>query len=297
MRAFGTEISANRVAGGEPSEQARDSIVSESEVGASPAELAREFRCTAKCIRDTISRYNKTGSNASRPRSRQPPKLTRREKRTLLRTVRKTPKITYQELVDEAYLQKTVSFDTLYRALLEQGLKNFRAKRRPKINRATALLRLRFCREYRNFAWRSTPFRFSDECSVQKGRGADAEWVFCYPYEKWQPRMISAQSTSRAPQQMVWASIWIDSNGRTKRSPLIIMERDTSTPRHGYSAHSYTEALEEGLLNSYRPGERFMQDGAGIHRATHTHDFLVNHGIWTIDFPPYSPDLNLIEHL
>ena len=109
--------------------------------------------------------------------------------------------------------------------------------------------------------------------------------------------MISAQSKSRAPQQMVWASIWIDSNGRTKRSPIIIMERDTSAPRYGYNAHSYTETLEEGLLNLYRPGERFMQDDASIRRATHTHEFLVNHGIWTIDFPPYSPDLNPIEHL
>jgi transposase len=75
------------------------------------------------------------------------------------------------------------------------------------------------------------------------------------------------------------------------------MERDPNAPRGGYSADSYCSALEEGLLPSYKPGERFMQDNAPIHTAQSTGEFLMNHGIWTIDFPPYSPDLNPIEHL
>jgi transposase len=75
------------------------------------------------------------------------------------------------------------------------------------------------------------------------------------------------------------------------------MERDPNAPRGGYSANSYISALEEGLLPSYKPGERFMQDNASIHTAQSTTDFLISHGIWIIDFPPYSPDLNPIEHL
>ncbi|KAF1964910.1 hypothetical protein BU23DRAFT_491202, partial [Bimuria novae-zelandiae CBS 107.79] len=70
IRAFGLEISANRVAGGELIAQARESIISKAEASATLAELAREFRYIAKCIRDTIKRYNKIDNNTSRPYSR-----------------------------------------------------------------------------------------------------------------------------------------------------------------------------------------------------------------------------------
>jgi transposase len=75
------------------------------------------------------------------------------------------------------------------------------------------------------------------------------------------------------------------------------MERDPSAARQGYLANSYIDALEEGLLPTYRVGDRFMQDNARIHTAYSTREFLENHGIWTINFPPYSLDLNPIEYL
>jgi transposase len=109
--------------------------------------------------------------------------------------------------------------------------------------------------------------------------------------------MITERSTSRGPQQMVWASIYIDSRGRTQRSPLVIMQRDANAAHNGYTADSYIDALEEGLLPSYRPGERFMMDNTRVHTAKRTAEFLESHGVWTIDFPPYSPDLNPIEHV
>jgi len=40
-----------------------------------------------------------------------------------------------------------------------------------------------------------------------------------------------------------------------------------------------------------------MQDNASIHTAYAVRAFLAEHGITTIDWPPYSPDLNPIEHL
>jgi hypothetical protein len=38
--------------------------------------------------------------------------------------------------------------------------------------------------------------------------------------------MITAVGTSRKPQQMVWAAIWLDERGRPRRSKLVIMNRD-----------------------------------------------------------------------
>jgi hypothetical protein len=40
-----------------------------------------------------------------------------------------------------------------------------------------------------------------------------------------------------------------------------------------------------------------MQDNAPVHTAYHSRNWLEEHGIATIDWPPYSPDLNPIEHM
>jgi hypothetical protein len=109
--------------------------------------------------------------------------------------------------------------------------------------------------------------------------------------------MIVEKEKSNKMSQMVWAAIWVTPNGKVGRSPLIIMERDFESKKHGYSGRSYTQTLEEGLLPQYRPGQMFMQDNAPIHNSKWTKDWLETHGIWTIDWPPYSPDLNPIEHM
>ena len=279
MRAFGTEISANRRRKGELSIAARQSIISKAEAGASTTELAEEFSCISKCIRDTLKRYQQTGSNASRARSGRPPILSRREERALWRQARKNAKIQYRELIKETSLRRTISRSTAYRALKREGLTNFRAKRRPKIDQSTARERLQWARTYRDVNWRRLTLRFSDECSVEKAKGQNTEWVFRYPWEKWKPSMITEVYTSRSPAQMVWASIWIDSRGRTQRSPLVIMDRDPDAPRGGYSAQSYIEALEQGLLPNYRPGERFIQDNTRIHTVNKSTNLLISYGI------------------
>src|SRR5262249_15042686 len=67
-------------------------------------------------------------------------------------------------------------------------------------------------------------------------------------------------------------------------------------PRNGYSAWSYQMALQEGLLPVYDGTLRFQQDNSGLHNAASTQTWLQEHGVEYIDWPPFSPDLNPIEH-
>ncbi|KAF2258470.1 hypothetical protein CC78DRAFT_594991 [Lojkania enalia] len=87
--------------------------------------------------------------------------------------------------------------------LKTEGLKKFRCKRRSIVNQNTAKLRREWEREFRNFDWKRTPLRFSDECSIQLGSGSDGEWCFRYPHEKWDREMIEEHSTSRPRAQIV----------------------------------------------------------------------------------------------
>lgn len=75
------------------------------------------------------------------------------------------------------------------------------------------------------------------------------------------------------------------------------VDRDYTAKRNGYTSWSYCEALEDGLLAQYKPVERFMQDNARVHMSKYTQKWLESHGAWTIEVPPYSPDINPIEHI
>ena len=68
---------------------------------------------------------------------------------------------------------------------------------------------------------------------------------------------------------------------------------------------SFTRILDDNLLASAdllfteTPRQQwwFLQDNAPTHRANVAQTWLHNHGVNSLDFPPYSPDLNPIENL
>jgi transposase len=303
-RRFGQEVSQNIRRPRNMTLSERDKAIGMLVGGCTIPEVAQHFGRADSTIRRLHLKHHHTGTIVDKPRSGRPHILSRHTKKLLFRAVRKTPKIEYKHLskvaqiaLPDGTLQKAPSRSTLYRVLKKRGLTNYRCKTRPKLTRGRALARLKFCREYRSFPWQRRTLKFSDKCSIQKGSGHNTEWCFRYPDEKWTPSMITEHSTSRAPAQMVWGAIWLDERGRPRRSPLVIMDRDSDAPHNGYTSQSYIQALRKGLLPNWRKSQLFMQDNARIHTSATTRAFLEDHHITTIKWPPYSPDLNPIEHL
>lgn len=248
--------------------------------------------------------YAHRTTTQERPRTGRPPILSLHQKKIIYRKVRANPKIEYSELVETAILMnadgtplKPPSRSTLYRLLKSRLLTNHRCKKRPKLNASDARKRLQFSQQHRNFPWKRRTVFFCDECSVQKGSGNNTERCFHFPWEKWKKEMITGVATGKQPAQMVWGCIWIDERGRGRRSPLVIMERSNDALRRGYNSQSYIRALTRGLLPHWRRSYLFVQDNASIHTSGATRGFLANHHIHPINWPPYSPDLNPIEHL
>lgn len=104
--------------------------------------------------------------------------------------------------------------------------------------------------------------------------------------------MIQSYPKGKGITVMVWGAFYAG-----ERSNLVLMARDPDSPRGGYSAGSYLEVLIEYLLTMWEPGLIFMQDNASVHTAKKVKEWLKEMGIEMIDWPPYSPDLNPIEHL
>ena len=303
MRLFGTEISPNRVRGRELIKDERLLCLSKLQDRKGPTEVAEELGCARSCVYKIKQRFLSTYNFESRVWMGRLPKLTRREHRLLARAIKKFLKMQFLPLMKEAgFWDSTTNKPTLSPAILaremaEEELYHFRAKRRPKISKNTARLRLKLAARLLTWDFERGTIKFSDECSVARGSGHNTTWVWRLPSKKWAPKNVEEVPCGRQAARMVWGCIWLTEEGEARRSPLVIMKRDPMAPRKGYTAKSYIKALCEGLLPSYEVGELFLQDNARIHTAEVTMDWLDLHDVSVLDWPPYSPDLNPIEHM
>ena len=92
---------------------------------------------------------------------------------------------------------------------------------------------------------------------------------------------------------MVWAAI-----STAGLSNLMIMRRDQSAPKQGYTTQSYLQVLEDGLLPILQANSIYQQDGARIHTSRLAKAWFEKNRVHVLKYwPPYSPDLNPIEHL
>jgi DDE superfamily endonuclease/Transposase len=189
------------------------------------------------------------------------------------------------------------SRSTIKKILVEHGIHNWRARRRPFLTEENAAIRLAWCLRHQYISEEEWGlFMWSDECSVERGRGKQTEWVFRTANQKWDREMIQTYNCHKNMKVMVWGCFW-----DTGRTGLYIMDRDFESKKHGYSSNSYLEVLDAEIAPAYAsldPGYIFMQDNASIHTAYKVRDWFSAHGINRItDWPPYSPDLNPIEHI
>ncbi|PMD59043.1 uncharacterized protein K444DRAFT_724844 [Hyaloscypha bicolor E] len=79
------------------------------------------------------------------------------------------------------------------------------------------------------------------------------------------------------------------------------MDRNFESAKHGYLANSYLEVCEAEVAPIFQElnnGYLFIQDNASIYRVYLVQSWFRAHRIIQIvNWPAYSPDLNLIEHI
>lgn len=285
-RVFGTEISANRRPEQELSNETRSAIVASVEAGMSKVQVALKYNVNRSTVYDAINRFHGQHNHDSRPRAGRPTVLTARAERSLLRSVHKEPKMPFKRLIQENQLG--VSRSTVQRTLRAYGLRKWLSKKKPFISKAAAEKRLKFAKEMVEFDWRNAIF--SDECSYAPGSGQERPWVWREAGQQYDNNMLSTFKKGKAKAHMVWGAI-----GYNCRSDLLFMDRCGA--KNGYNAYSYELVLEDGLRPMYEPGCVFQQDNAPIHKSGPIKEWFQQHGVWVMDWPPYSPDLNPIENV
>lgn len=106
---------------------------------------------------------------------------------------------------------------------------------------------------------------WSDECSVEIGRGKRHRWCFGINHhnEKFDKDDVTTYKKGRGMSIMIWGAIFCGGSSR-----IVQMQRDELAKRNGYTARSYLDVLEAELPCIYQNSDwTFMQDNAPIHSA------------------------------
>jgi len=270
---------------GKIDDRTKELIIDKLRKGMKQREIARELQIGQSSIHYIWKRYMKSGDITPLPKSGRKLILSPRDRRLLTLKSKKNPFFTPRELQNSLESLPKVSIWTVRRSLQQSGLFSRIACRKPMLTRAHVKARLSWCKAYATMTvdqWKKVVF--SDESRFE-----------CFSNRRrYVRRPIGTRYVSRYVCQtvkfpnsvMVWGSIKGDGTKTLVKCP----------PR--LDSMGYQSVLEQGLLSTYDPQTIFMQDGASCHKSKSTLRFLDQNNICVmVDWPPQSPDLNLIENL
>lgn len=180
----------------------------------------------------------------------------------------------------------SVTEDAIRLALKKEGFSRQLARRQPPISETNRLLRLTWAYEHLNWTkeqWET--ILWNGETWVNDSRHGRI-WVTRRPHEEFDPTCI-VSSLLRKGGWMFWGCF-----SGSKKGPCILWEKDWGD----INKESYSEHIAPVIHYWMRRNRSlsFMQDNAPEHPPRCTREQLRDKGITVLDWPPYSPDLNLI---
>lgn len=267
-------------------------IVALREEGLSTRQIARRLNVGQSDVVRCWNRFRATGSVEDRPRSGRPRSTSRNEDRYIGLTARREPFSTagdYRRQLQRA-TGTTISDQTIRNRLHEINLRARRPLHRPLLSRNHRRLRLQWARTHQHWLlpqWRNC--LFTDETRLALVPDNNRLRVWRVPGRPSRLRYPSPRAQQHGGSIMFWAGV---SHGfRTDLIPF----QETMT------ANSYLTEVLQPIVRplAQRHGENFMlvDDNARPHRARIVTDYLREAQIERMDWPPFSPDMNPIEHV
>jgi len=162
---------------GEVSPNQRSRVVSARDHGIRYPVIARMEQLNSQTCRSIVANAPHQVSCITPKRNGAPALLTEGDIRLIRRAITINPKITAQQL--KVSCADHVSKKTIYRYLKKSGIQKWRAKQRPLLTPEHAAMRMAWALKYDGKPvefWRR--LRWSDECSIERGKGGAIQWVY-----------------------------------------------------------------------------------------------------------------------
>jgi transposase len=247
-----------------------------------PRAIARAVRCTVRTVQRVVSDFRQGGERKQEDGRGRPPVMDDEMMGTLDRLVARHPRATSETLAANLARAsgRRVSARTVRRSRAALGYHPRRQTTRHEHTQRQKQLRVNFSRAHRRTNVRS--WLFADETSFVLSEDGDVVWV---KHGEPAPHRLVGNLRCKVN---VWAAVW-----HSGRSTLHFTKKSINSEK-------YTDLLQGHLLPTMPNGGRhtLLHDNARFHTSTHTKDWLDQNNLPYIDdFPPYSPDMNAIEHV
>lgn len=265
------------------------------------SETSRELGISRRAITAAVKRDFQVSAKKSR---RTPAKISLR-RRTLKKIATETAKVGHRTFPRHASAKKIkselmrrtkeqLSVRQVQRELKKCGLKAYKRPTCPTKRVADLSVKKQFALRHKKIQWKRVVF--SDEswlsCNENTGKVQWASARECvHPIER--------KSRWNVASIMVWGCV-----GYNYKSELIIFpskkdDNDGNLRTFRLDAASYVRRCLSSVAKDLVSGKKiFQQDGARSHAAKSTKAYLSRKRIeWLQDWPPYCPDLNMIEYV
>lgn len=255
--------------------------------GQSPEDVAEKLQVSENTVRQWTGRLASRGSVADLPRTGRPKSLTAAQTAAIVAVAKAKKFVTPKQIAAE--LDLAVSARTVRRALDGQGLFGRIARLVPALKPKHVQARLSFANGYGN--WTATQWArvlWSDETSIQLGPNGQ-NWIQRPVGSAFEPEYT--QGTIKHPPKVhFWGCFSRNGVGTCH----IFVENLDSLLMKKILSNLLLSAKEKFFPTGMW---YFQQDNDPKHSSRLVQDWLHNNGITCLDWPPYSPDLNPIEHL
>jgi len=127
---------------------------------------------------------------------------------------------------------------------------------------------------------------------VEKSRDPRQICVFRESGERWHTECIHLKEKNKDIALMVWGCFWSKTRG-----PLVPITRTINKTRYVRLLRRYLFPVFDQMISCRIDDFLFQQDTAPVHKAYNIMNWSEANKIDIIEHPPYSPDLNPIEHV
>lgn len=250
--------------------------------------ISERLLISKSAVGSILKQYNvsKTLSTNYKGKCGRKPKLSAIDRRAMYRATVRNPNATAREIQQTVGGRLlTLSIRSVQRNLNKIGRLAYRPKKSPIWSRRQRAIRYQWCLcQLHSDAKNLQRTIYSDETYVDLNSGPKTQYVRRGKLEKIRlQHCISHRSFVR--RILLWGCISIDGVG-----PLVVL-RGTMT------ASKYSKILQDHIIPFKEMIFSLQHDNAPSHKAAEVQKLLKNNDITTMDWPPYSPDLNPIENV
>lgn len=278
--------------GKELTEFERGEIVGLRKAKHSIREIAEILKRSRKTVENAINDYFKKNKTSAAQRSGRPKKLSERDDRQIIKIIKKNPKSTINEVIQELdKLNISVSDKTIRNTLHSKNYYGRKAIKKPLISEKNRKKRLGWCnfRKFWNEEWNK--IIFSDESRFEIFQNDSNDWVWRKPEQKYNIECLNP-TVKKSDGIMVWGCFT-----KNKMGPLILIDGTLNAEKYIKILGQYLIPFINELKNNNNEEFIFQEDNAPCHTAITAKTWKTKNNINVLPWPAQSPDLNPIENL